>query len=131
MSLHKEIKNAYDQVHAPDALVERMKQELYQKDFHEEADEMTWQVAEAPKRSPRSFAHIFAYVAATLVLCAGSGMAVWHMRDQMTDFHPGTNVPMDVSSTSDTMTDTTEETTESLEGVVRYYYQDMFGSDPS
>lgn len=115
MSLRKEIKNAYDPVHAPDALVERMKQELYQKDFHEEADEMTWQVAEAPKRNPRSFAYIFAYIAATLVLCAGCGMAVWRMRDQMTDFHPSSHVPVDASSASDTVTDTTEETTESME----------------
>lgn len=108
MSLHKDIKNAYDQVHAPDALVERMKQELYQKDFHEEeADEMTWLVTEAPRMRIGKY---FAYVAATLVLCAGCGMAVWNMRDQMGEFHPGSavNSSYNVPETEDT----TEETTQ-------------------
>lgn len=105
MSLHREIKNAYDQVHAPDELVERLKQELYQKDFHEDAEEVTWQVTEAPRFHIGKY---FAYIAATLVLCVGCGAAVWSLKT--VDMQPGTNVTSNYSVTE--TEETTEETTE-------------------
>lgn len=103
MSLHNEIKKAYDQVHAPEALVERMKQELYQKDFHEEADEVTWEVTEAPRIRVGKY---FAYIAATLVLCVGCGMAVWNLNKA--EMQPQTHVNSSYSVTEEA----TEETTE-------------------
>ncbi len=102
MSLHKEIRDAYDQVHAPDAVVERMKQELYQKGFHEDAEEVTWQVSEAPRLHIGRYA---AYVAAVLTLTVGCGMAVWGLNKA--ELKPGKNV-----NSSYIVTDTTEAATE-------------------
>lgn len=103
MSMRKEIRNAFDQVHAPEDLTERLKQELYQKDFHEDADEMTWQVAEAPKRQLWRYPM---YAAAVAAICVGCGLSVWSLRDQQTDFNPSTTVPVAVDSEYE------EETTE-------------------
>lgn len=103
--MKKEIRQAFDQVHAPDALVERLKQELYQKDFYEDADEVTWQVEEAPRRQ---FGKYFAYIAATLMLCVGCGMAVWSLNT--VEIQPGSQVS-NVSPVQETEP-TTEETTE-------------------
>lgn len=105
MKLKKDIKQAFDQVHAPDALVERLKQELYQKDFYEDADEVTWQVEEAPRRH---FGKYFAYIAATFILCAGCGMAVWSLNT--VEIQPGSQVSS-VSPVQDTEP-TTEASTE-------------------
>ncbi len=102
MNMHKKIKNAFDSVHAPDELVERMKQELYQMDFHEDAEEMTCEAAEAPRRHFWQYA---LYVAASLALCIGCGLSVWSLRDSGEPLNPGTTVPV--------VTSTTEETTES------------------
>ncbi len=105
MNMRKEIQNAFDKVHAPDELVERMKQELYQKDFHCETDEITFQVSEAPRR------HIWrymAYIAAAFALCIGCGVSVMNMHEN--PFNPASPVVT-----------TTEETTESTDDASREY----------
>ncbi len=103
MNMRNEIRHAFDKVHAPDELVERMKQELYQKDFHEELDEVVCEVAEAPRR------HILRYVmytAASLTLCIVCGFSVWSLRDHPNPINPGSQV---VSTPTE---NTTEPTTE-------------------
>lgn len=100
MNMRNEIKNAFDSVHAPEELVERMKQELYQKDCHEELEEIC-EVTEAPRPQIWRYA---AYVAAALALCIGCGFSVWNLRDNPSPLNPQTSVPI---------VTTTEETTES------------------
>ena len=96
MSMRKDIQNAFDNVHAPDELVERMKQELYQKDLHEDIEEITFTVKQAPRRN---YLRYFAFVAAALALCIGCGVSVLNLREN--PFKPASPVVA-----------TTEETTE-------------------
>lgn len=96
MSMRKDIQNAFDKVHAPDELVERMKQELYQKDLHEDIEEITFSVKQAPRRN---YLRGFAIVAAALALCIGCGVSVLSLREN--PFNPASSVVA-----------TTEETTE-------------------
>ncbi len=101
MNMHDEIRKAFDSVHAPDELVERMKQELYQKDCHEEIEEI-YEVAEAPRRPVWRYA---AYIAASLALCIGCGVSVWNLRDNTAPLNPGTTVPaMTTTATEETTT---------------------------
>lgn len=102
MNMRKDIKNAFDSVHAPDDLVERLKQELYQKDCHEELEEIC-EVTEAPK--PQIWRYV-TYIAAALALCVGCGLSVWSLRDNPSPLNPQTSVPV---------VTTTEETTESTD----------------
>lgn len=101
MNMHDEIKKAFNSVHAPDELVERMKQELYQKDCHEEIEEI-YEVTEAPRRPIWRYA---AYIAASLALCIGCGVSVWNLRDNTAPLNPGTTVPaMTTTETEETTT---------------------------
>ncbi|MBE6848333.1 MAG: hypothetical protein E7502_00285 [Ruminococcus sp.] len=100
MNMHDEIKKAFDSVHAPDELVERMKQELYQKDCHEEIEEV-FEVAQMPRRTIGRYT---AYIAASLALCVLCGVSIWNLRGNTVPLNPGTTVPA--------MTTETEETTE-------------------
>lgn len=106
MNMRKEIRHAFDHVHAPEELVERMKQELYQKDFHEEVEEVTCEVSEAPRRPVWRYVM---YTAASLALCIGCGLSVWSLRDSQNPMNPGSHVG------TTTSTSTTEETTETTE----------------
>ncbi len=107
MELKHEIKAAYDQVHAPDAAVEKIKQELYQKDLYEDADEA---VFEADVKKSPSAAKYFLYIAASLALCTGCILSVWGLHSQMTPFTPAST---GMSSTvTTTVTESTEPTTE-------------------
>lgn len=117
MSLQHEIKQAYDAVHAPDALTERLKQELYRSDLRDEAELLTCEVTEAPKRRPLlAAAKGIAFVAASLALCIGCGFAVWGLRDQVVDFHPGANVSAPASvKVPDVTGSTAEEARQMLE----------------
>lgn len=90
--MKQKIRNAYDSVHAPDALTERLKQQLYQQDFREE-DVVGGIVEEAPRRDPvRMLLRGSAFVAASVLLFVGIGLGVRQMRDRVEDFHPGTAV---------------------------------------
>ncbi len=99
MNIEKEIRNAFDQVHAPETVTERMKQELYQKDFHEEAEEITCQAEDAPKRSLWRYS---VYVAAAVAICVGCGFTAWNMRSEQSNFNPSTTVPVAVESEEET-----------------------------
>ena len=102
MSMKHEIQNAFDTIHAPEGFAERMKQELYQKDFHESGEEMVFHVTEAPKRS---FGRYVAFSAALLVMCVGGGLSIWKLNTQVDPMNPQTYV---VSSVDDTVEETTE-----------------------
>ncbi len=115
MNMRKDIKNAFGSVHAPDDLVERLKQELYQKDCHEELEEIC-EATEAPK--PQIWRYI-TYIAAALALCVGCGLSVWSLRDNPSPLNPQTSVPV---------VTTTEDTTESgtdMEAAERAAYEQM------
>ncbi|MDE6004853.1 MAG: hypothetical protein K2G88_05655 [Oscillospiraceae bacterium] len=110
MNLHKEIKNAYRAIQVSDDMTERLKQELYQKDFHEEESE-TFIVEEAPKIS------IFRYVSfavACIAMGIGIGVSMWNMLAKRNDniLNPSSTVPVEI-----TATETTEDTKESAESI--------------
>lgn len=93
MSLQHQIKQAYDNVHAPEDFTERLRQQLYEGDHRAEAESLTCEAVEAPKHRPlRIMTQAMAFLAASLVLCAGCGLAVWSLRDKVNEFHPGANV---------------------------------------
>ena len=86
-----------------------MKRELYQKDYHEMEDELTCEAVRPAK--PHGARYVF-YIAASLALCAGLGLSVWSLRDQRTDYKPGTNVQMPAVSDVDAATEPTQNVTE-------------------
>ncbi len=108
MSLRREIKTTFDSIHAPENLVEHMKQELYQKDFHDEEEDAVTGVAPAPRRSFRRF---FLYAAACALVCVIGVGSVLSLRDHQNHFNPGTHVVFD-SSAEEAPEPETEETTE-------------------
>ena len=92
MNLQDQIKKAYDGVHAPDALTEQLKQELYQQALREE-DVVGGIVEEAPRRNPlQMLLRGGAFVAASVLLFVGLGIGVKQLRDRAEIFHPGTAV---------------------------------------
>ncbi len=105
MNLRKEIKQAYNQIHVPADVSERLKQELYQKDFREEEFTEIFQTEEETR--PRSGKY-FGFIAAALVLGIGIGSTVWSMLANRSEkvFNPAATVPVEI-----TATETTEETT--------------------
>ena len=98
MNMKHEIKRAYDGVHAPRELTERMKRELYQKDLYELEEEITCEAARPAK--PHGVRYAF-YIAATLMLCTGLGLSVWGLRDRHTNYNPGTNVQVPVTAATE------------------------------
>ncbi len=107
MNLKQSIQNAYDHVHAPADVTERLKQELYQKDLEEERDEVTYQAAGPQKPA---IGRYFVYIAASLLLCAGGVLAAWSMQSQRVDLNPGRPIPGTVTTVTDSMPETTEPT---------------------
>ncbi len=107
MSLRRDIKNTFDSIHAPEDLVEHMKQDLYQKDFHEEEDDEATGVAPAPKRTFRRF---FLYAAACTAVCAVGLFSILSLRDHQNNFHPGKPVVVepDMEETTEPLTEATE-----------------------
>ena len=92
MSLEKKIRSAYDSVHAPEALTEQLKQELYQQDLRAE-DIVGGIVEEAPRRNPlRMLLRGSAFVAASVLVFIGIGIGVRQMRNRAEEFRPGTAV---------------------------------------
>lgn len=108
MNMHKEIKEAFGRVHAPEDVTERLKQDLYQMDLNENAEEMTCEVQEA---SNRHFLRYPLYAAAAVALCVGCGLSLWSMRELENPLKPASTVPV-VSTT--TAEETTEPTTETV-----------------
>lgn len=106
MNMSNDIKKAFDSVHAPEELVERMKQELYQKDFHDSGEEVVCEACQVPRRH---FWRYAAFAAAVFVICAGCGLSILRLNSQISDFDPHTGI----SFASDA--EETEPTTESNE----------------
>ncbi len=106
MNMHKEIKEAFGAVHAPEDVTERLKQDLYQMDLHENAEEMTCQAAQAPKGR---FLRYPLYAAAAVALCVGCGLSLWSIQELENPLKPASTVPV-VSTTAPE--ETTEPTTE-------------------
>jgi len=102
--MRNEIKHAYDNLHVSDEMTERLKRELYQKDFHEDEITEIFQVEEAPRRQ---FGKYFGFLAASVVLCVSIGVSVWTMIQNRNEqgFYPKSTVPVEI-------TETTEETTD-------------------
>ncbi|MBQ2264744.1 MAG: hypothetical protein II341_04995 [Oscillospiraceae bacterium] len=121
MNMRDEIKNAFDSVHAPDELAERLKQELYQKDCHEEIEEICI-VEEAPRRR---IGHYAAYIAAALALCIGCGFSIWSLRDNTSPLNPSTTVPVMTTAAEETTETTSDEELHAAEAEV---YQQMLAA---
>lgn len=96
MSVRKHIQNAYDKVHAPEDVIERMKQELYQKDLHEDAEHEIYRVEEA--RRPEIGKYLL-YIAAVFAVCIGGGLAWNSIQQNRVDFHPGQAVQTEITET--------------------------------
>ena len=104
MNMRKEIKQAYQHIHAPEDVTERLKQELYQKNFHEEDFTEYFQEEEPPKAP---FGKYFGFLSAVAVLGLCIGISLWNLSAYRQEevFQPASTVPVEV-------TETTEETTE-------------------
>ncbi len=86
MSIRREIKTAFDTIHAPEDLVESMKQDLYQKDFHEDDEEAVSGVSQVTRRSYKRF---LLYGAACAAICLVCGFSLWSLKNNQNDFCPG------------------------------------------
>ena len=106
MNLHKEIKQAYRNIRVPDDVTERLKQELYQKDFREE-DFTELLPEEEPQKAP--FGKYFGFLSAVAVLGVCIGISLWNLSAHRADevFQPSATVPVEI-----TVTETTETSTE-------------------
>lgn len=103
MNLRKEIRQAYDRVHVPEDVSERLKQELYQKDFHEEEEfSEIFQMEEYPERQ---WGKYLGFIAASVMLGVSIGVSMWNMLDNRSEevFHPTATIPVERSA------ETTEE----------------------
>lgn len=125
MNMRKKIKHAYDQIHVSEEFTERLKQEIYQKDFHEpeEAFSEFFQVEEAPKRQ---IGRYMGFLAASLVMGAGIGISMWNMLDCRNNevFNPAATVPVQIREIETTAAESETEETEE-----EYAYQIVYDID--
>jgi len=123
MSLKKQIKKAYNGVHAPEDLAERIKQEFYQKDFQEDFDLDEYQ-EDTPQRP--AFLKYLVYIAAMTAIGIGCVSALNYMEQFRTDFRPATRVNMnppvsEVFSYGENSTADENTETAIVPNVVNYY----------
>lgn len=86
MSLKRKLHQAYDPIHAPEETVERLKQELYQREQNGDAEIEFYDVEEAPRRP--AFLKYVVYVAAVAALFA-CGAGFWKSaQEQRIELHP-------------------------------------------
>ena len=107
MNLRKEIRQAYDTVHAPEETVEKLKQDLYLKDFHDFTESEAEPFLDAPKQTGiRRYA---GFIAAAAVLGLVTGISMQSMLSRRSEevFQPAATVPIEV-----TIPETTEPTSE-------------------
>lgn len=82
MDLHKEIKDAYRGIRVPEAVTERLKTELYQKDFRDLEDFENFenfeifQVEEAPRIPVLKYCGV---IAASVAVCVGIGFSTCNL----------------------------------------------------
>lgn len=86
MSIKRNIQRAYDPIHAPEDVIERMKQELYQKDLNQDEEHEIFRVETSPRLGIGKY---LLYTAAMIGLCCGLGYAFQMAQEYRTDFHPG------------------------------------------
>ena len=123
MNLRKEIRQAYDKVQVPDEVAERLKQELYQKDFHEEEFSEAFQTEEITQRRGGKY---MSFIAASVVLGISIGVSMWNMLDKKSEnvFQPAATIPVERSA------EPTEETTTAVsESVIEKYVEYDAGED--
>ncbi len=103
-NLRKEIKQAYDTVHAPEEAVEKLKQELYLKDFQD--------FTESPEETVTEHTGLRRYagfIAAAAVLGLVVGLSIQSISDCQNEeiLQPAATVPVQV-----TVSESTEPTSE-------------------
>ena len=120
--MRKEIKHAYDNIHVSDEMTERLKQELYQKDFHEDEISETFEVQEAPRWQ---FGKYFGFIAASIVFGVGIGISMWGMLESRSEqvLNPKSTVPVEITAPAPDTPEETEETTEETPLLKEYYHQ--------
>ncbi len=120
MSLKKQIKKAYNGVHAPEDLTERLKQELYQKDFEENSDFEEYQ-EETPQRP--AFLKYLIYIAAMTAIGIGCVSALNYIEQFRTDFRPASRVNENPPVSDISEQPAVDETTETaiVPNVENYY----------
>ena len=86
MSMNTRIHEAYDKVHAPEEVVERLKHEIISKNTSEDAEHEIFRVS---RRSRPQISGYLVYFAAVFVLCIG-GVTAWKSIQQYKNpIHPG------------------------------------------
>ncbi|MDE7122451.1 MAG: hypothetical protein K2O42_09880 [Oscillospiraceae bacterium] len=136
MNLHKEIKNAYQNVRVPEAMTERLKMELYQKDFRDfqefpEENSEIFQVEEVPKIPVLKYCSV---IAACLAICVGFGFSFFNLLTERSSdrLNPAQSVNISATGTGSEfmkeravpvqdVTEFTEETTEPAVADIREY----------
>ncbi len=96
MSLKRDIQSAYDQVHAPEEVIERMKRELREKDLRGCMEESTL----TPEAARPQFWRYAVYVAAVFAVF-GCGVLAWQsVQDKRVELHPGSQVQETLTTSS-------------------------------
>lgn len=109
MNLRKEIHQAYDTVQVPKEVTERLKQQLYQKDFYQEEEvEIEEFDMQTPPKKPILKYFCVGAAAAGMIVCMS--LSIWHILNQHANeaFRPASTVPIEIVTTEET-TETTEE----------------------
>lgn len=113
MSLKNQIHDAYDKVHAPEEVIERLKQELHRKETSKDAEHEIYRVAR--KSRPQLGGHMM-YIAAVIAVCFGAGIAWQSIQQYRNPIRPGMAVYTEAPSDDPSL----------AEGVVpdvtHYYY---------
>ncbi len=104
MNLRKEIHQAYDHIHVPEEVSEKLKQELYQKDFREEELGEFQEEIFSGKRSGK----YLSFVAASIILGVTVSVTMWGMLDHRSEdvLKPAATVPVEYTSETETPTET-------------------------
>ena len=109
MNLRKKIHQAYDNIQVPEEVSERLKQQLYQKDFYQEEEPETEAFdMQTPEKRPILKYFGVGVAAAGMILCMS--LSIWHILNEHTNeiFRPASTVPIEIVVTEET-TETTEE----------------------
>lgn len=109
MNLRKEMHQVYDKIQVPEEVTERLKKQLYQKDFYqeEELEIEEFDIQPPPKKPILKYLGVGA-VAAGMIVCMS--LSIWHILNQHTNeiLRPASTVPIEIVTTEET-TETTEE----------------------
>ena len=98
MNLRQKLQSAYDPVHAPEDVTERLKQELYQKDINGDA-ETEISIVREKKRPP--LMQYAVSIAAVLALCCGAGWLWQYARQNRNPIRPQSQVIVESAAPSE------------------------------